>query len=163
MRASAKATTAALIAALAFTTLPAAPAHAWGEREQNLAAAAAAAAILGLVIHDAQKKRQREPQPQPQPVYRPAPHPVPPPHVHHPRPVAVSQTPAARAFNSYSRHERQAIQRRLARMGYYGQAIDGSFGPGTYRAVLAYAQDAGAAASLGTIAGSYAVFDGLIF
>ncbi|MDZ4135179.1 MAG: peptidoglycan-binding protein [Paracoccaceae bacterium] len=72
------------------------------------------------------------------------------------------QTPAAQAFNAYNRTERRLIQQRLAAYGYYGGAIDGSFGPGTYRAISAYAQRGGAADRLGTQSGAYAIYDALI-
>jgi peptidoglycan hydrolase-like protein with peptidoglycan-binding domain len=86
--------------------------------------------------------------------------------VYVPRPthtVSIYQTPAARAFNSYSRAERVAIQRRLAVLGYYRSGIDGSFGPGTYNAVLAYARDAGQGDSLRGTNTAFGVYDGLIY
>ena len=55
------------------------------------------------------------------------------------------------------------IQRRLAYWGYYRGAVDGSFGPGTYSAVLAYARDNGQGRSLGSTAGAFGVYDGLIY
>ena len=57
----------------------------------------------------------------------------------------------------------RAIQRNLRAWGYYHGSIDGSFGPGTYRAVQAFARDEGALASLNTTAGAYSLYDGLIF
>ena len=65
--------------------------------------------------------------------------------------------------HSYSRGERLAIQRQLARQGYYHSSIDGSFGPGTYNAVAAYARDIGASNRLGSREGIYGIYDGLIF
>ena len=55
------------------------------------------------------------------------------------------------------------IQRRLSAYGYYNGGIDGSFGPGTYNAVVSYARDAGAGRNLSSTGGAYAVYDGLLF
>ena len=76
---------------------------------------------------------------------------------------ALAFTAAAVAFNSYSRSERVAIQRQLSRQGYYYSSIDGSFGPGTYKAVAAYARDNGQGSQLASRNGAYAVYDGLIY
>ena len=70
-------------------------------------------------------------------------------------------TAAAQAFNSYSSSERRLIQRRLSSYGYYRGGIDGSFGPGTYSAVVAYAQDEGE--SLRSTASAFGVYDSLIY
>jgi Putative peptidoglycan binding domain len=77
--------------------------------------------------------------------------------------VSIHATPAGRAFKSYSLHERKAIQRSLRASGYYGGGIDGTFGPGTYRAITAYARAAGASGNLQTTGGAFALYDGLIF
>lgn len=74
---------------------------------------------------------------------------------------SIYSTPAARAFQSYSLSERKAIQRNLRAWGYYRGGIDGSFGPGTYNAVVAYARDEGA--SLRNTASAYGVYDGMIY
>ena len=71
--------------------------------------------------------------------------------------------PGCRAFQNYSAAERKAIQRNLRAWGYYRGGIDGSFGPGTYNAVVAYARDEGASGNLKSTSGAYAVYDGLIF
>ena len=105
-----------------------------GENERNFVAGAATALIINGLIRQDRALRQQPRYVQPQPVYQP-------------RPVyrtSIYNTAAALAFNSYSRSERVAIQRQLSRQGYYHSSIDGSFGPGTYNAVLAYARDNGA-------------------
>ena len=131
------------------------------------------ALVLKAIIDDARRDRAPVYQPAPPPpVYRPAPPPV----YHHPEhgydhgyvrpkpPVqSIYTTHAARAFNSYSSTERRLIQRRLAYWGYYRGAVDGSFGPGTYSAVVAYARDNGYGRSLGSTAGAFGVYDGLIY
>ena len=75
--------------------------------------------------------------------------------------TSIYATPAAQAFNSYSRGERMAIQRRLRAAGYYHSSVDGAFGPGTYNAVVAYARDTGT--SLGNTGNAYAVYDGVLY
>ena len=113
--------------------------------------------IVDKLLKDARRPRV---QPQPQVVY------VPQEPVYHQQPthtISLYQTPAARAFNSYSRAERVAIQRRLAAMGYYRSGIDGSFGRGTYNAVVAYAQDNGLSGNLSGTNTAFGVYDGLIY
>ncbi|MGL4321543.1 MAG: peptidoglycan-binding domain-containing protein [Paracoccaceae bacterium] len=134
------------------------PAQAFGDRERAFLQGIATAVIVDKLI--SQPRRQ-------QPVYV-APPPVtfvPEQPVYQPRPAQVSiyQTPAARAFNSYGRAERLAIQRRLAALGYYRSGIDGAFGPGTYNAVVSYARDAGQGSSLGGTNTAFGVDDGLIY
>jgi peptidoglycan hydrolase-like protein with peptidoglycan-binding domain len=51
----------------------------------------------------------------------------------------------------------------LAQWGYYRGGIDGSFGPGTYSAVVAYARDEGQGRNIGSTAGAFGVYDGLIY
>jgi hypothetical protein len=58
-------------------------------------------------------------------------------------PAYSSSTAAGLAFRDLGRYERLAVQRNLARWGYYTGAIDGVWGPRTARAVSAYAADAG--------------------
>jgi hypothetical protein len=136
----------------ASLTLPAAPALAWGDKEQSFVAGVVTAVIVEELIKN---NRARRAAPAPQYVYvEPAP-------VHTPSVSSIYHTPAARAFQSYSLHERKAIQRNLRAWGYYRGGIDGSFGPGTYNAVVAYARDTGV--SLGSTGGAYGVYDGLIF
>jgi peptidoglycan hydrolase-like protein with peptidoglycan-binding domain len=160
---------AALTALSLMASLPAAPALAWGKNERNFVAGVATAVVVGAIINDINKKqRARRAAPQyvypAQPVYQPQPVYNRPP-VYSPAPgySSIYSTPAARAFQSYSPAERKAIQRRLATQGYYRSGIDGSFGPGTYSAVLAYARDTRVAENLQSTAGAYAVYDGLLF
>lgn len=156
---------AAVTALSLAASLPAAPALAWGEKEQNFLAGVATAVVVGTIINDI-KHKERARRLQPVPVYRgqPAPPPVyAPAPVYAPGHVSIYATPAARAFQSYSPAERKAIQRRLATQGYYRSGIDGSFGPGTYSAVLAYARDSRMDANLQSTSGAYAVYDGLLF
>jgi peptidoglycan hydrolase-like protein with peptidoglycan-binding domain len=72
-------------------------------------------------------------------------------------------TPSAQAFNSYSAYDRRRIQSGLAARGYYRGGIDGAFGPGTYSAIVAYANDRGRGRDLGSAAGVYGLFDGLVY
>jgi len=152
----------AIAALLAVTmALPAAPALAWGQREQDVLKGVLGTLAVTAIIREANKDRAPAPK-----YYYVDPTPN---HGHYtpPKPTHsytnVYNTAAAHAFNSYSRHERQAIQRQLARFGYYNGGIDGSFGPGTYRAIAAYARDTGNKDRLASRTGAYAIYDGLIF
>lgn len=174
----------AAVAALSMVAGAAAPAHALGKNERKFLQGAAAAALVGVLIHENQKSggglfnRNPTPAPLPAPVYqRPAPvyqqpvyqQPI------QPQPVygrvvgnggytsSIYNTGAAQAFNAYSLTERRAIQRKLAAHGYYYGGIDGSFGPGTYNAITAYARDTGAGDRLVSRNTAFAVYDGLIF
>lgn len=153
MNFSLKSAAVAAVTALSIAAIPAAPAHAWGEKEQSFVAGVATAIIIDEILKEGRKSREakRAPAPAPTPVY------VPPAH------SSIYSTPAAHAFNSYSRAERKAIQRSLRSMGYYYGGIDGSFGPGTYKAVTAYARAAGATGHLSSTGGAFAVYDGLIY
>jgi hypothetical protein len=151
---SIKRTTVAAITALSLVTIPAAPALAWGEREQDFLKGVAAAVVVGSIIKESRRHRYVQPAPAPQPVYTPP---------HQPNYGSIYNSAAARAFQSYSKTERRAIQRSLARYGYYRGGLDGSFGPGTYRAVVAYARDSNAVRNLETTGGAYALYDGLIY
>jgi hypothetical protein len=181
--------TTALIAALALPL----PAFAWGKDEQNFTKGVVTALIAGALINNMSGQAQAQPRPQPiyeprhpryqEPVYQPpvyrqpvyqAPvyqQPVYPAPVYQApvyqqptyRAPSVYTTPAAQAFNSYSRNERLRIQSTLANYGYYTGAIDGAFGPGTYRAVVTFAQSKGRLAELDTRGGAYTLYDGLIF
>ena len=148
---SIKTTAIAAATALSIAAIPAAPAHAWGDKEQSFVAGVATAIIIDEILKNGRKAKAYDTQPVPAPVY------VAPAH------TSIYSTPAARAFNTYSKSERKAIQRSLRASGYYYGGIDGSFGPGTYNAVVAYARDAGAAGNLRNTNGAYAVYDGLIF
>ena len=163
---TAKSTMIAALTALTIAAVPAAPAHAWGEKEQGFVAGVATAVIVDEIL-----KQNRNARRAPQVTYvdpgynyvQPRNSYVEPRHVEPRHTTSVYRTPAAQAFNSYSRAERQAIQRKLRAYGYYRGGIDGAFGPGTYNAITAYARDEGASASLRSTNGAYAVYDGLIF
>jgi hypothetical protein len=147
--------------ALALLGTSVAPALAWGQREQDFTKGALSVLLLGAIVNDAQKHRAYE-QP-PQVYYQVRPRPV----YHTPVYQAPVQsyyaTPAAQAFRSYSAAERRGIQAALADAGYYYGYVDGSFGPGTYRAITAYARDVGRLAMLETRGGAYGLLDGLIY
>lgn len=152
----------ATITALSIALAPAAPAYAWGDKEQGvLAGILGTIAIQGLIRETGPSQRPAPVYQQPvyqQPVYQE-------PTYHQPRAQtgSIYRTPVARAFQSYSLSERRLIQKRLAHYGYYRGGIDGSFGPGTYSAVVAYASDEGAQSQLRTNAGAFGVYDGLIY
>ncbi len=155
---TAKSSMIAAALAMSITAVPAAPALAWGEKEQGFVAGIATAVIVGEVIKN--NRRNRAPVYAPAPVYSPAPVYV------EPRPThstSIYRTPAAQAFNSYSASERKAIQRNLRAWGYYRGGVDGSFGPSTYNAIVAYSRDEGTSGNLSSTSGAYAVYDGLIF
>ena len=149
-----KKTVIASVTAFALAVSAAAPAQALGKNERNFIAGAATALVINGLIRQDRAIRQLAPRyVAPSPVYQP-------------RPVyqtSIYNTVAAQAFNSYSRGERIAIQRQLSRQGYYRSGIDGSFGPGTYNAVAAYARDIGATRQLASREGVYGIYDGLIF
>ena len=142
----------AAVTAAAIASVPAAtPALAWGDKEQGFVAGVATAVIIDELLK--QGRIAREARRAPAPVYvEPAP-------VY--APTSIYSTPAARAFQSYSLAERKAIQRNLRAWGYYRGGIDGSFGPGTYGAITAYARDEGV--SITTTAKAFSVYDGLLF
>ena len=154
-----KNTVIASVTAFALAISAAAPANAFGRNERNFVAGAATALIINGIIRNERAHRQVVPQAAPQYFVEPR-------QVYQPRPVyqtSVYDTAAAMAFNSYSRAERLAIQRQLSRQGYYRSSVDGSFGPGTYNAVAAYARDIGASDRLASRNGAYGIYDGLIF
>ncbi len=152
---TAKSTMIAALTALSIAAVPATPALAWGEKEQGFVAGVATAVIVDEILK--QNRKAREVRRAPEVVYA-DPRPT--------RPVqatSVYRTPAAQAFNSYSRSERLAIQRALRAWGYYRGGLDGAFGPGTYNAITAYARDEGLSANLRNTKSAYAVYDSLIF
>lgn len=156
---TAKSTMIAALAALSIVAVPAAPAHAWGDKEQGFVAGVATAVIVDELLKQNRQARS----------YRRAPAVAAPTYFVEPRQTyatptsSIYRTPAAQAFNSYSRAERKAIQRALRSSGYYNGGLDGAFGPGTYTAITAYARDEGVSASLRSTNSAYSVYDGLIF
>jgi Putative peptidoglycan binding domain len=148
---NAKKTLVAGLTALSIVAVPAAPALAWGDKEQGFVAGVATAVIIDELLKDHRKARLYDRGHSKTPVYA------------EPRPVRTSiySTPAARAFQSYSLSERKAIQRNLRAWGYYRGGIDGSFGPGTYNAVVSYARDEGR--SVNSNAAAFGLYDGLIY
>jgi hypothetical protein len=156
---SLKTTTIAATVALSIATLSAAPAQAWGKKEQGFVAGVATAIIIDELI-DNNRHRKAAPAPAPRYVYQEPRVVYQEPRVTH---GSIYNTNAAQAFNSYSRQERKAIQRSLRAQGYYRGGVDGAFGPGTYNAVVTYARDAGAAGHLRSAGGAYAIYDGLIY
>ena len=149
--------------ALAMLGTSVAPALAWGQREQDFTKGALSVLLLGAIVNDARQHRAYEQRPPvyyaPQPVYHA---PVYQPPVYQPV-QSYYATPAAQAFQSYTPTERRRIQAALADAGYYFGSVDGSFGPGTYRAITAYARDVGRLAMLETRGGAYGLLDGLIY
>jgi hypothetical protein len=163
-----KTTVTAAIAALALMATAAAPVHA-GQRERDFLKGVAATVIAGALIKGVTQPRQPAYAAPRQPVYQPAPQqpvylaPQQPvyaaPQPHH----GISTSAAAQAFKSYSPSERRAIQRQLARQGYYRGGVDGVFGPATFRAVAAYASDRGLTGRIDSASGAYTVYDSLIY
>lgn len=174
-------TATAAIAALSLAAAVPAPAFAWGEKEQNALAAIVAAGVIGTLIYKENQRRNAAPvarapiqtvpdyyQTQTRdpygnryqtryqdpyaatPRYQPA------------APSGIYATPAARAFNGYSATQRRTIQARLANAGYYSGAIDGAFGPMTYRAIMAIAGDSTGTAQLETLGGAQEFFDTIL-
>lgn len=158
-------TTVLATAAAAMVAVSAAPALAWGKKEQGFVAGVATAVIVDQLIEGSRHRKQNPPpvyyapQPAPPVYYTPKPAPV----YVEPHRTSIYSTPAAAAFKNYSSAERRAIQRQLRAAGYYHGSIDGSFGPGTYNAITAYARDAGASGNMRTTGGAFAVYDGLLF
>ena len=151
---SAKTTLIAGLTALSIAAIPATPALAWGDKEQGFVAGVATAVIIDEILKNNRKARAYDRGNAAAPVYA-EPRPT--------RTASIYSTPAARAFQSYSLAERKAIQRNLRAWGYYRGGIDGSFGPGTYNAVVSYARDEGATANLKSTSGAYGIYDGMIY
>ncbi|MCF8511784.1 MAG: peptidoglycan-binding protein [Rhodobacteraceae bacterium] len=153
-----KTTTVSLVTVIGLAVAAAAPAHAWGQRERDTLTGAAGALVLKAIIDDSRRHQAPVQQyvPAPAPRYYPAPR--------YSKPAAPSiySTPVARAFSSYSISQRYMIQRQLAYWGYYRGGIDGSFGPGTYSAVVGYARDQGQARKLGSTVGAVKLFERLL-
>ena len=150
--------------ALALLGTSVAPALAWGQREQDFTKGALSVLLLGAIVKDAREHRAYEQAPPvyyaPRPVYHA---PVYQPPVYQAPVQSYDATPAAQAFRSYTAGERRSIQAALAHYGYYVGAVDGSFGPSTYRAINAYARESGQLAMLETRGGAYGVLDSLIY
>jgi hypothetical protein len=172
--------------AVALLANTAAPAMAWGQREQDFTKGALAVLLLGAIVRDGNNHHDRgnhrppvyqypdyQPPVYQPPVYQPPVYqpPVyqqpsyyePAPQPYYPPVQSVYSTPAAQAFQSYDLNERRRIQSTLANYGYYHGAIDGSFGSGTYQAITAYATRSGKMSMLETRAGAYGLMDGLLF
>lgn len=179
-----KNTAIASLTALSLALGAALPAKAWDQREQDVLKGVVGTIVAQSVLQQYGILQPRQPRQQ-QPVYQqPAyrepvyqqprvvyqePRYAQPRYVepaYAPRTVystSVYRTAAAQAFSSYSLTERRAIQRRLAAQGYYYGGIDGSFGPGTYNAISAYATDRGVAERLAYREGAFGIYDALIF
>lgn len=153
--------------ALAIAAASVSPAEALGKRERNILLGLTAAVIAGALINEARdndrpRRQVIEAEPQySEPQYfadpqRPAAE-------RHQVRSSIYRTPAAQAFNGYSRAERVAIQQRLKAYGYYRRGIDGSFGPGTYSAVLAFAADNGLSSNLNNTGNARGIYDALIY
>ncbi len=151
MMSNAKRNLIAGVTALSVMAAGAQPALAWGKNEQKFLAGVAATLLVQEILRDI--KRHQRPVYQ-QPVYQ-AP-------VRY-EPVNIYATPTGQAFNAYTDNEQRRIQSTLSAYGYYQGAIDGSFGPGTYNAIVAYAQRTGKTAQLTSRAGAFGVLDGLLF
>jgi hypothetical protein len=157
---TARGTAAALVAATAIAVLPAAPAQAWGDKEQSFVAGVATAVIVDRILRQAPLFPTVRSAP---PAYFVDPTPVRP-VVTTPRATtSIYRTPAAVAFQSYSPAERKAIQRQLRAWGYYRGGIDGAFGPGTYRAIVDFAADEGLSTRLRETRSAYGIYDSLLY
>ena len=155
----------AALTAFAIAATPAAPAYAWGDNEQNFVKGIGATLLLQGLIREAKRGERNQPVYH-EPVYQEPVYQEPQYHQprHHPQPhyqTSIYRTPAAQAFNSYSKSERRLIQKRLSAFGYYRGGFDGAFGPGTYSAVAAYADDEGQ--SLASTGAAFGVYDGLMY
>ncbi len=136
--------------AAAIALASAAPAHAWGEKEQGFVAGVATFLLLNEIAKNSRKRRAPAYQ-APDPVYVPA----------NPGPV-YGASPARSAFMEYSPNARRAIQTRLKSYGYYHGSVDGVWGQGTARAIAAYARDVGYDDSLGTRNGVVQLYNALL-
>lgn len=139
----------AFTAAAAIALTPAAPAHAWGDKEQGFVAGVATFLILNQIVKESRNRRT--------PAYQAPQYFVP------ANPAPVTQTsPARAAFMEYSPNARRAIQTRLRSYGYYTGSVDGVWGQGTARAVAAYARDVGFGDGLGTRNGAVQLYNALL-
>ena len=157
------------VTAVAVLASATAPALAWGQREQDFTKGVLATLLVGGIILDAKNHQYSQPVRRApvyrQPVYRQPVYRQPvyqQPVYYQPQPISIYSTAAAQAFNSYTTNERLRIQSTLTNYGYYHGRIDGSFGPGTYEAVNAYARRTGQVAQLVSRTGAYTVYDALL-
>ena len=112
---NAKNTLIAGLTALSIAAIPAAPALAWGEKEQGFVAGVATAVIVEELLKNRKARMGTAPvHVAPAPTYV-EPRTV---YVEPRRTVSLYSTPAARAFQTYSLSERKAIQRNLRAWGY---------------------------------------------
>ncbi|MCX7289033.1 MAG: peptidoglycan-binding domain-containing protein [Rhodobacterales bacterium] len=149
---TARRTLVAALTAASIAAVPAAPALAWGDKEQSFVAGVATAVLIDRLFLRDRRARVA----QPAPVYNfvePA----------APATTSIYRTPAARAFQSYSAAERKAIQRQLRAYGYYHGGLDGSFGPGTYGAIKTFAADEGLSGKLSGVNTAFGVYDSLLY
>lgn len=142
--------TIAALLAFSLALAPAAPSFAWGEKEQGFVAGVAATLLLSAMVKGGGGKKQ----PAPAPVYTP---------VYAPASVSVYSTPAAATFNAYGDAEQRRIQSTLSAYGYYHGPIDGTFGPGTYNATIAYANATKRSSLTTTMAGCATLYEDLLF
>lgn len=156
----------ALAAATALSIgLTSTPALAWGDREQGIVTGIAGTLLFQHVQRENRDHGRPRSYPQDDGYYQQPGYdyrPIPPRH-YQPQRVSVYRTALGQAFNSYSSSERRDIQRELRRMGYYDGRVDGSFGPGTYDAVAAYARRSGQSGATRSMAAAYGVYDSLLY
>ena len=166
MFANAKRNLIAGVTAVAVLASATSPALAWGQREQDFTKGVLATLLVGGIILDANRPQYAPQRPvYRQPVYRQPIYAQPvyqQPVYYQPQPLSIYNTAAGLAFNSYSTNERLRIQSTLTTYGYYHGRIDGSFGPGTYEAVNAYARRTGQVAQLVNRNGAYDVYNALL-
>jgi hypothetical protein len=160
--------TTAAAAALAVALSLAAPAHATSQKDRAFLKGVAATLLVGALLKGANSPSRAAPAPQQpqyfapqepqyyaprQPVYAPATGAI---------VTGVHGTPSAQVFNEFSPSARRIIQQRLAAQGYYRGPIDGIWGPGTARAVAAYARDARLDDGLASRNGAIRIYSTLI-
>ena len=79
--------------------------------------------------------------------------------VPHPAPaVNLNTIPSGIVFRNLTLVERKAIQKSLARVGYYTGEVDGVWGAQTWAGTLGYAQSLGMERRLETVQGSLGLF-----
>ena len=173
-----KSAAAAAIAAVAVTATLAAPAQAFGDRERAFMQGVATAVIVDRLIDNGKDNARQQPryytEPQ-RPRYnddrryyddgryrqdnRRYEEPRRPQHSYG---YGATSNSAARAFSEYTPATRRAIQRTLSDYGYYRGSIDGQWGPGTSRAIEAYARDEGRISLLGSRDGAIRLMNSIL-